>query len=394
VNASGFGTGQLGSWSAGCCPCTPGDAAGALGARGQPATTAAIQHCEGNGGASDSATRFPFTSGLPERGAPRPTETNVAGRSAPGGAAPRESLPGPVTGPAANGSGAGGDAGLISANRFVGRALVVRLRAEGRGRGADAGGRGGRGGGHLGPDGGYLDPPPSRGSTPWSTSPAGDRRGALDLAQEAGDSREPGAARGAAARSRRPRARRRCWSAPRGSAYGSRGDEVLTEPPGGVEVPGRGLPHLEDATSPATGRIRVVTPHRDGAQGRRWGARPHAAAVGAGGGGPLGSGRQWWAGSAATTWLGIVRAIDDPGLRGPVNATSPQAVTNRNSPRPWPACSTDRRSCRRRLRPPPRPRQYRRRAAARVDQVRPRSRAGRLVFGDAPSSRCCAALAR
>ncbi len=117
------------------------------------------------------------------------------------------------------------------------------------------------------------------------------------------------------------------------NAYGSRGEEELTE------QAGRGEGFLaevcriwEDATGPAAeAGIRVVTPRIAMVLGAEGGALARMLPLfRAGGGGPLGSGRQWWSWITREDLVSvIVRAIEDPALRGPVNASSPQPVTNR-----------------------------------------------------------------
>jgi len=117
------------------------------------------------------------------------------------------------------------------------------------------------------------------------------------------------------------------------NAYGSRGDEVLTEDSERGDGFLADVCHAwEAATSPATDAgIRVVTPRIAMVLGAGGGALARMLPLfRAGGGGPLGSGRQWWSWISRDDLVSvIVRAIDDPGLRGPVNAASPQAMTNR-----------------------------------------------------------------
>jgi len=114
--------------------------------------------------------------------------------------------------------------------------------------------------------------------------------------------------------------------------YGDRGDEVLTE------QSARGAGFLaevtrawEKATAPAAAagirtvqlRTGLVMAARGGTLGQllplfKWGL-----------GGPLGTGRQWW------SWIGlddevgaIVHCLETESVRGPVNATAPNPVTN------------------------------------------------------------------
>jgi uncharacterized protein (TIGR01777 family) len=116
--------------------------------------------------------------------------------------------------------------------------------------------------------------------------------------------------------------------------YGSRGDEELTED----SAPGHGfLAQLcrewEDATEPVTeAGVRVVR-LRSGVV-----LSPHGGALARqlplfrlGVGGRLGSGRQWLSWISLSDEVGaILRAIVDPALHGPLNATAPAPVTNRD----------------------------------------------------------------
>ena len=114
--------------------------------------------------------------------------------------------------------------------------------------------------------------------------------------------------------------------------YGDRGDEVLTE----ESVPGsdflaRVCREWEDAADPARrAGIRVVHP--------RLGIvlSPQGGALGTtlpifklGGGGKIGSGRQWWSWIALDDVVGsIVHALTDEAVEGPVNVGSPNPMTN------------------------------------------------------------------
>ena len=114
--------------------------------------------------------------------------------------------------------------------------------------------------------------------------------------------------------------------------YGDRGDEVLTE----ESVPGtdflaRVCREWEAAAEPARrAGIRVVHP--------RLGIvlSPQGGALGTtlpifklGGGGKIGSGRQWWSWVALDDVVGsIVHALTDETVEGPVNVGSPNAMTN------------------------------------------------------------------
>jgi len=114
--------------------------------------------------------------------------------------------------------------------------------------------------------------------------------------------------------------------------YGDRGDEVLTED----SPPGRGfLPEVcvawEKATRPAEAagirvvrlRIGVVLTPKGGALNKMLPAFKMGAA------GKIGSGRQWKSWVSADDLVGIIRhALADDALSGPVNAVSPEPVTN------------------------------------------------------------------
>ena len=114
--------------------------------------------------------------------------------------------------------------------------------------------------------------------------------------------------------------------------YGDRGDEVLTEESApGADFLARVCREWEAAAEPArrTG-IRVVHP--------RLGIvlSPQGGALGTtlpifklGGGGKIGSGRQWWSWVALDDVVGsIVHALTDETVEGPVNVGSPNPMTN------------------------------------------------------------------
>ncbi|WP_224241598.1 TIGR01777 family oxidoreductase [Hyalangium gracile] len=112
--------------------------------------------------------------------------------------------------------------------------------------------------------------------------------------------------------------------------YGNRQDEVVTE----VSPPGEGFLATvcrawEAATAPAEeAGIRVVHLRTGVVLDARGGALAKMApAFRMGGGGPLGSGRQWMSWISLEDVVGLTHfALFTPELRGPVNAVSPQPV--------------------------------------------------------------------
>lgn len=114
--------------------------------------------------------------------------------------------------------------------------------------------------------------------------------------------------------------------------YGDRGDEVLTEESAaGADFLARVCREWEAAADPARqAGIRVVHP--------RLGIvlSPQGGALGTtlpifrlGGGGKIGSGRQWWSWVALDDVVGsTVHALTDEGVEGPVNVGSPNPMTN------------------------------------------------------------------
>ena len=115
--------------------------------------------------------------------------------------------------------------------------------------------------------------------------------------------------------------------------YGDRGDEVLTESsPNGAGFLAEVARAWESATEAASrAGVRVVLPRIGVVLSGRGGALPKMALpFRFGVGGRVGSGRQWM------SWITLddlvrllVYAIGTESLRGPVNAVTPQAVTNR-----------------------------------------------------------------
>ena len=114
--------------------------------------------------------------------------------------------------------------------------------------------------------------------------------------------------------------------------YGDRGDEVLTEESApGADFLAKVCRDWEAAAEPARrAGIRVVHP--------RLGIvlSPQGGALGTtlpifklGGGGKIGSGRQWWSWVALDDVVGsIVHALTDETVEGPVNVGSPNPMTN------------------------------------------------------------------
>ena len=114
--------------------------------------------------------------------------------------------------------------------------------------------------------------------------------------------------------------------------YGDRGDEVLTEESApGADFLTRVCREWEAAAEPARrAGIRVVHP--------RLGIvlSPQGGALGTtlpifklGGGGKIGSGRQWWSWVALDDVVGsVLHALTDEGVEGPVNVGSPNPMTN------------------------------------------------------------------
>ena len=116
------------------------------------------------------------------------------------------------------------------------------------------------------------------------------------------------------------------------NVYGSRGDTVLREDaPPGTGFLADVCRAWEAATGPAAGagirvvvlRIAMVLAAEGGALARM------LPLFRAGGGGPLGPGTQWWSWITRDDLVAVIeRALADDTLAGPVNAASPQPVTN------------------------------------------------------------------
>jgi uncharacterized protein (TIGR01777 family) len=115
--------------------------------------------------------------------------------------------------------------------------------------------------------------------------------------------------------------------------YGDRGEEELDE----SSAPGDGfLPELSQAWEEAalearSDRTRVVALRLGMVLGRGGALAKMVPVFRLGGGGPLGSGRQWWSWVAMEDVLGMVRfAIEDDRVEGPVNAVAPTPVRCRD----------------------------------------------------------------
>lgn len=112
--------------------------------------------------------------------------------------------------------------------------------------------------------------------------------------------------------------------------YGSRGDEELDESaPPGSDFLATVCTAWEGAALPAEGLgVRVVRARLGIVLGSGGGALDRLIPVFyAGMGGPLGSGRQWWAWVHLDDVVGAVRyALENGGVTGPVNVTAPAPV--------------------------------------------------------------------
>ncbi len=114
--------------------------------------------------------------------------------------------------------------------------------------------------------------------------------------------------------------------------YGSRGDEVLTE----NSQPGSGflaevcVAWEREARAATALGVRVVNPRIGVVLGRGGGALERMLPMFShGAGGNLGSGRQWWSWIHLDDLTALIEfALSDTRLEGPVNATTPQPVTN------------------------------------------------------------------
>ncbi|HLS89011.1 MAG TPA: TIGR01777 family oxidoreductase [Sphingobacteriaceae bacterium] len=115
--------------------------------------------------------------------------------------------------------------------------------------------------------------------------------------------------------------------------YGPRGDELITEEDGpGDDFLSHVCRRWEEAAVPAEDLgVRTIMLRIGLALGRGGGALPLIALpfrllVG----GPIGSGRQWWPWIHVDDVVGLITFLSrHPEARGPINATAPQPVTNK-----------------------------------------------------------------
>lgn len=115
--------------------------------------------------------------------------------------------------------------------------------------------------------------------------------------------------------------------------YGPCGSEVVTERtgPGRDFLAGVCRRWEEEAAAAASGRTRVVCVRTGLVLARDGGALAQMLLpFRLGAGGPLGSGTQYWPWIHRTDWVDLIRfAIATSAVAGPLNATAPQPVTNR-----------------------------------------------------------------
>ena len=112
--------------------------------------------------------------------------------------------------------------------------------------------------------------------------------------------------------------------------YGNRGDQLLTEDSSGGDGFVADLcQRWEAATAPAEDAgVRVVRVRSGLVMGPGGLLKPLLLPFKLGLGGPIGSGKQWFSWVALGDEVGaILHAIDNPDLRGPLNATAPNPVT-------------------------------------------------------------------
>jgi uncharacterized protein (TIGR01777 family) len=116
--------------------------------------------------------------------------------------------------------------------------------------------------------------------------------------------------------------------------YGPLDDEIVAEdhPPGSDFLARVAVEWESAANEAATPRTRVVSVRTGLVLERDGGALPRMLPpFRAGVGGPLGSGRQYWPWIHRHDWVALVRwAIRTGSAMGPINATAPNPVTNRD----------------------------------------------------------------
>jgi uncharacterized protein (TIGR01777 family) len=121
--------------------------------------------------------------------------------------------------------------------------------------------------------------------------------------------------------------------------YGDRGDELLREDSGpGSDFLAEVCKAWEAAADPAReAGIRVVHLRNGIVLSTKGGALGRTLPIfRLGGGGRIGSGRQWWSWIALDDVVGvIVHALTDDSVDGPVNVGSPNPLTNAEYTRSW-----------------------------------------------------------
>jgi uncharacterized protein (TIGR01777 family) len=114
--------------------------------------------------------------------------------------------------------------------------------------------------------------------------------------------------------------------------YGPLGDEPVTEdaPAGADFLAGVCVQWEQEAARAASDRTRLVCMRTGLVLGKDGGALPQMLPpFRLGAGGPIGSGRQYWPWIHVDDWVGLVRwAVTAAAVSGPLNATSPNPVTN------------------------------------------------------------------
>ncbi|MQA30060.1 MAG: TIGR01777 family protein [Luteitalea sp.] len=116
--------------------------------------------------------------------------------------------------------------------------------------------------------------------------------------------------------------------------YGPLQDQIVTEdtPAGRDFLSGVCVRWEDEARRLEGGRTRVVCVRTGIVLERDGGALPQMLPpFWFGAGGPVGSGRQYWPWIHRDDWIGLLQfVIDTPAATGPVNATAPNPVTNRD----------------------------------------------------------------